>query len=86
MTLMSTICWGSFVNTFKDTKNCRVAGGKWACPFRMPSDSLANGRHALGVFVWKEFVGADARARGLFGTMLAACIFALVLIARAYTA
>jgi glucose uptake protein len=38
-----------------------------------------------GVFVWKEFRGANARAKGYLGAMFAAYLLALVLIARAYT-
>jgi glucose uptake protein len=37
-----------------------------------------------GVFVWKEFRGANARAKSYLAAMFAAYIFALVLIARAY--
>jgi len=39
-----------------------------------------------GVFVWKEFRGANARAKGYLGAMFAAYVLALVLIARAYAA
>ena len=38
-----------------------------------------------GVFVWKEFRGANAGAKGYLGAMFAAYLLALVLIARAYT-
>jgi glucose uptake protein len=37
-----------------------------------------------GVFVWKEFRGANARAKGYLAAMFAAYLLALVLIARAY--
>jgi len=37
-----------------------------------------------GVFVWKEFRGANARAKGYLAAMVAAYLLALVLIARAY--
>jgi glucose uptake protein len=37
-----------------------------------------------GVFVWKEFRGANARAKGYLGAMVVAYLLALVLIARAY--
>ena len=37
-----------------------------------------------GVFVWKEFRGANARAKGYLAAMFAAYVLALVLIARAY--
>jgi glucose uptake protein len=37
-----------------------------------------------GVFAWKEFRGANARAKGYLGAMFAAYLLALVLIARAY--
>ncbi|MGD0443615.1 MAG: AcrB/AcrD/AcrF family protein [Edaphobacter sp.] len=37
-----------------------------------------------GVFVWKEFRGANARAKGYLAAMFAAYMLALVLIARAY--
>jgi glucose uptake protein len=37
-----------------------------------------------GVFVWKEFRGANARAKGYLVAMFAAYLLALVLIARAY--
>jgi glucose uptake protein len=37
-----------------------------------------------GVFAWKEFRGANARAKGYLGGMFAAYLLALVLIARAY--
>jgi glucose uptake protein len=37
-----------------------------------------------GVFVWKEFRGANARAKGYLVVMFAAYLLALVLIARAY--
>jgi len=39
-----------------------------------------------GVFVWKEFRGANTKARGYLGAMFAAYVIALVLIARAYAA
>jgi glucose uptake protein len=39
-----------------------------------------------GVFVWKEFRGANARAKGYLTAMFAAYVFALILIARAYAA
>lgn len=39
-----------------------------------------------GVFVWKEFRGANARAKGYLSAMFAAYVFALILIARAYAA
>jgi glucose uptake protein len=39
-----------------------------------------------GVFAWKEFRGANARAKGYLGAMFAAYVLALVLIARAYAA
>ena len=39
-----------------------------------------------GVFVWKEFQGANARAKSYLGAMFAAYLLALVLIARAYAA
>ncbi len=39
-----------------------------------------------GVFVWKEFRGANARAKGYLAAMFAAYVLALVLIARAYAA
>lgn len=39
-----------------------------------------------GVFVWKEFRGANARARWYLAAMVAAYVVALVLIARAYAA
>ena len=39
-----------------------------------------------GVFVWKEFRGANAKAKGYLGAMFAAYVIALVLIARAYAA
>jgi glucose uptake protein len=39
-----------------------------------------------GVFVWKEFRGANSRAKGYLAAMFAAYILALVLIARAYAA
>jgi glucose uptake protein len=37
-----------------------------------------------GVFAWKEFRGANARAKGYLAAMFAAYLLALVLIARAY--
>lgn len=37
-----------------------------------------------GVFVWKEFRGANARAKGYLAAMFVAYLLALVLIARAY--
>jgi glucose uptake protein len=37
-----------------------------------------------GVFVWKEFRGANARAKGYLAAMFGAYLLALVLIARAY--
>jgi len=37
-----------------------------------------------GVFVWKEFRGANMRAKGYLGAMFAAYVMALVLIALAY--
>jgi glucose uptake protein len=37
-----------------------------------------------GVFVWKEFRGANTRAKGYLAAMFAAYLLALVLIARAY--
>jgi len=37
-----------------------------------------------GVFVWKEFKGANARAKGYLAAMFFAYVLALVLIARAY--
>jgi glucose uptake protein len=37
-----------------------------------------------GVFVWKEFRGANARAKGYLAAMFGAYVLALVLIARAY--
>jgi glucose uptake protein len=37
-----------------------------------------------GVFAWKEFRGANARAKGYLAAMFAAYVLALVLIARAY--
>jgi glucose uptake protein len=37
-----------------------------------------------GVFVWKEFRGANARAKGYLAAMVASYLAALVLIARAY--
>ncbi len=37
-----------------------------------------------GVFAWKEFHGANARAKGYLAAMFAAYVLALVLIARAY--
>jgi glucose uptake protein len=37
-----------------------------------------------GVFAWKEFHGANTRAKGYLGAMFAAYVLALVLIARAY--
>ena len=37
-----------------------------------------------GVFVWKEFRGANARAKGYLAAMFVAYMLALVLIARAY--
>lgn len=39
-----------------------------------------------GVFVWKEFRGANAKAKGYLAAMFAAYVLALVLIARAYAA
>ena len=39
-----------------------------------------------GVFVWKEFRGANTRAKGYLAAMFAAYLLALVLIARAYAA
>ncbi|MGA7886088.1 MAG: GRP family sugar transporter [Acidobacteriaceae bacterium] len=39
-----------------------------------------------GVFAWKEFRGANARAKGYLAAMFAAYLLALVLIARAYVA
>ncbi len=39
-----------------------------------------------GVFAWKEFRGANARAKGYLAAMFAAYMLALVLIARAYVA
>jgi glucose uptake protein len=39
-----------------------------------------------GVFVWKEFRGANARAKGYLTAMFLAYLLALVLIARAYAA
>jgi len=39
-----------------------------------------------GVFVWKEFRGANTRAKGYLAAMFAAYVLALVLIARAYAA
>ena len=37
-----------------------------------------------GVFVWKEFRGANAKAKGYLAAMIAAYLLALILIARAY--
>jgi glucose uptake protein len=37
-----------------------------------------------GVFVWKEFRGANARAKGYLAAMFGAYLLALILIARAY--
>ena len=37
-----------------------------------------------GVFVWKEFRGANTKAKGYLGAMFAAYLLALALIARAY--
>jgi glucose uptake protein len=39
-----------------------------------------------GVFVWKEFRGANAKAKGYLAAMFVAYLLALVLIARAYVA
>ena len=39
-----------------------------------------------GVFVWKEFKGANVRAKSYLAAMFAAYILALALIARAYAA
>jgi glucose uptake protein len=39
-----------------------------------------------GVFAWKEFRGANSRAKGYLAAMIIAYVLALVLIARAYAA
>lgn len=39
-----------------------------------------------GVFAWKEFRGANTRAKGYLAAMIIAYVLALVLIARAYAA
>jgi glucose uptake protein len=39
-----------------------------------------------GVFVWKEFRGANTRAKGYLAAMFAAYVLALIFIARAYAA
>jgi glucose uptake protein len=39
-----------------------------------------------GVFAWKEFRGANSRAKGYLAAMIIAYVLALILIARAYAA
>ena len=64
-----------------------VAGGKLSVPI-----SYAIGQASpmvatiWGVFVWKEFLGANAKAKGYLAAMFLSYILALVLIARAYAA
>jgi glucose uptake protein len=64
-----------------------VAGGKVGLPISYAIGQASPMVATLwGVFVWKEFAGANTRAKGFLGAMVAAYVLALVLIARAYAA
>jgi glucose uptake protein len=64
-----------------------VAGGKVGLPISYAIGQASPMVATLwGVFAWKEFRGANTRAKGYLGAMFAAYVLALVLIARAYAA
>jgi len=64
-----------------------VAGGKVGVPISYAIGQASPMIATLwGVFAWKEFRGANGKAKGYLGAMFAAYLLALVLIARAYAA
>jgi glucose uptake protein len=64
-----------------------VAGGKVGVPISYAIGQASPMIATLwGVLVWKEFAGANAKAKAFLGAMIAAYLLALVLIARAYAA
>ena len=64
-----------------------VAGGKVGLPISYAIGQASPMVATLwGVFVWKEFRGANMRAKVYLGAMFACYVLALVLISRAYAA
>jgi glucose uptake protein len=64
-----------------------VAGGKVGLPISYAIGQASPMVATLwGVFAWKEFRGANTRAKSFLAAMVAAYILALILIAEAYAA
>lgn len=79
--LLGGIIWGT------GTVFNLVAGGKVGLPISYAIGQASPMVATLwGVFVWKEFRGANTRAKAYLAAMFAAYVLALVLIARAYAA